>query len=619
MKRLILEYNEQELLNLKNSAPKLAGGMFLNCFNAKAAILTDGDPVTKQPAIYFKSEDVKNAATPYIFYFNDGTKEKRDRPDAQADAKKTIKSTWKCSALSEKTDPTQTGISNDVIDSLKNISGWKLWTEVSGADTTKYRMVNLKNVAANPGNFKIIRPEILRLFQEPAYKDQFQKDFLMWMPMGGAVQKDVNLESQFQKCLTQATQLGFADTQGGKPVTTNAQQMDVNTVSPGCKGVTEGPYYVYRETPQGQVITSLLDVMKPVEGVKDVNQKEQKEKDRCKNIITLYYEAATSKEDIDQNTIDSQLKPSFNACATKLEKGDFKGIFYGKNELLKKVAALKASGPVTTNTGMKVDYNPKNLNVRPMQENFDRKLKNIIRENLNVISDKKKKSLIQEQKIVNIRFKFLLENTNLNTKKGQKLLAKQLFVETAYLHTQGFDKKIINESFWNMLKGLFGDSVDGALEYFKEYAVKWLLDQFGVDSSGWIGSVVITAIGNLDLADIPKLTDCNFVTKLLSKSLAEGIVRKLQGDKGATGPLAGILRNTVVETLSETDLGQKIESALGTVLCPMISKIAGKMGMAGDTLKSNAMGASGSEGGGMMDSIGKLIPGLGGSAMPKMA
>ena len=43
------------------------------------------------------------------------------------------------------------------------------------------------------------------------------------------------------------------------------------------------------------------------------------------------------------------------------------------------------------------------------------------------------------------------------------------------------------------------------------------------------------------------------------------------------------------------------------------------MGMAGDTLKSNAMGATGSEGGGMMDSIGKLIPGLGGSAMPKMA
>jgi hypothetical protein len=249
----------------------------------------------------------------------------------------------------------------------------------------------------------------------------------------------------------------------------------------------------------------------------------------------------------------------------------------------------------------------------------EKKLKSIIRENLSIISENKKKSLIQEQKIVSTRFKFLIENKNTKTKKGQKELAKQLFVETAYLHTQGFDKKIINEGFWDMLKGLFGDSIDGALQYFKEYAAKWLLDQVGVDSSGWIGSVVITAIGNLDLADIPKLTDCNFVTKLLSKSLAEGAIRKLQGGTVGLGPLQDIIRNTMVETLSETELGEKIESALGSFICPMISKIAGKMGMAGDTLKSNAMGATGSEGGGMMDTIGKLIPGLGGSATPKLA
>jgi hypothetical protein len=607
-KRILREYNELPTVELKNH-PNLQAAFRFNCFKSTDTI-TDKDG---EKAVYRKATKPENASNPNVFFYEDGRKEFRDNNDQVK-----RQTTWYCQETARKTDPSITGISNDVIDSLKSISGWKLWSEVSGADTPKYNMVNLKDVAANPGNFKIIRPEILRLFKEPAYKDQFQKDFLMWMPMGGSVQKDVNLESQFQKCLTLSTQLGFTDTQGGKPVTTNAQQLDINTVSPGCAGVTEGPYYVYKETPQGQVITSLLDAMKPVEGVKDVNQKEQKEKDRCKNIITLYYDAATSKEDIDQNRIDTELKPAFNACATKLERGDFKGIFYGKNELLKKVAALKSSGPVQTNTGMKVDYNPKNLNARPMQENFDRKLKNIIRENLSTISENKKKSLIQEQKIVNTRFKFLLENTNTKTKKGQKELAKQLFVETAYLHTQGFDKKIINEGFWDMLKGLFGDSVDGALEYFKEYAAKWLLDQFGVDSSGWIGNIVITAIGNLDLSDIPKLTDCNFVTKLLSKSLAEGAVRKLQGDKGATGPLAGILRNTIVEVLSETDLGQKIESALGSVLCPMISKIAGKMGMAGDTLKSNAMGTT-EFGGGMMDSIGKLIPGLGGSAMTKMA
>jgi hypothetical protein len=96
----------------------------------------------------------------------------------------------------------------------------------------------------------------------------------------------------------------------------------------------------------------------------------------------------------------------------------------------------------------------------------------------------------------------------------------------------------------------------------------------------------------MDLADIPKLTDCNFVTKLLSKSLAEGAIRKLQNSSVGAGPLQDILRNTMVEVLEGTDLGTKIESALGSVLCPMISKLAGKIETAGETLKSNALGAN---------------------------
>lgn len=603
MKKLILEYNEQELINLKNTAPRLAGGMYLNCFNPAAQILTNGDPVTKQPAVYFKSQDAKNLATPFIFYFNDGTKEKRDRPDAQADAKKTIKSTWKCSALAEKTDPDLTDISKDIIDSLKTLSGWKLWSEVSGADTTKYMMVNLKDVASNPEKQAGIRQEILDKFKNPAYADQFKKDFLMWKPMGGAVQKDVDLGSQFAACLKQATSMGFVDMQQGKPVTTNAQEMNLNTL-PGCKGVTEGPYYVYKETPQGQVISSLLDAMKPVEGTKDIDQKEIKEKDRCKNVISLYYEAAISKEDIDQNIIDSQLKPAFNACATKLEKGDFKGIFYGKNDLLKKVAALKASGPTTTNSGMKVDYNPKNLNVRPMQENFDRKLKKIIRENLLTVSKNKSKKLIQEQKIVKTRFNFLAENVDLNTRKGKRMFAKQLVIETAYLRQQGFNNQIINESFWETMKSFFGAGFSAIPEYFKEYLMKSLLEKFGVDTNGWIGNILITAIGNIDLADIPKLTDCNYLSKLLSKSLAEGALRKLEGQTVGVGPMQSILRNALVEVLDSTELGEKIESALGSFICPMLSNIAGKMESADEQMKSNALGTGSDSESGLLSKLG---------------
>jgi len=225
-------------------------------------------------------------------------------------------------------------------------------------------------------------------------------------------------------------------------------------------------------------------------------------------------------------------------------------------------------------------------------ESLDLGLKNVIRENLITISENKKKGLIQESKIVGNRFKIIAESYNSKTKKGQREIAKKLFAETAYLHSQGFDKKVINEGFWDSLSGLFGKGTDSIFQYFKEYAAKWLLEKFKVDSDSWIGNVIIVAVGNMDLADIPKLTDCNFVTKLLSKSLAEGAIRKLQNSSVGAGPLQDILRNTMVEVLEGTDLGTKIESALGSVLCPMISKLAGKIETAGETLKSNALGAN---------------------------
>jgi hypothetical protein len=415
----------------------------------------------------------------------------------------------------------------------------------------------------------------------------------MWMPKGGAVQKDIDLGGQFQKCLALANNLGFQDTEGGKPVTTNAQQRDLNTVSAGCSGITETPYYVYKETPQGEVITSLLDAMKPVEGVKDVNQKEQREKDRCKNIITLYYEAATSKEDVDQNTIDSQLKPAFNTCATKLERGDFKGIFYGKNELLKKVASLKSSGPVTTNTGMKVDYNPKRLNVSPMQENFNKNLKNIIRENLISIQQNKKKVLTEESKIVKNRFKIIGEGRTFKTKSDVRKFSDELINEMVYLNSQGFDKQVINEGFWDVLSGLFPKGMDSIFDTFKERGVAWLIEKLGLNPDSWLSSVVVTGLGDIDIADVPKLfSDCNFATKALSKAIAEGTVRQLQQKYTSDSAIADVLRNTVVEVLSETELGQKLESSIGSLLCPLISNLSGKLKDAAGQITDKAVGAA---------------------------
>jgi hypothetical protein len=171
-----------------------------------------------------------------------------------------------------------------------------------------------------------------------------------------------------------------------------------------------------------------------------------------------------------------------------------------------------------------------------------------------------------------------------------KKLTDELISETFYLNSQGFDKQVVNEGFFDMLKSLLGHTPEGIMEYFKEYIGKWLVEHLTpADPEGWVGNIIITSIGNLAIADIPKLTDCNFLTKLISKSVGEGAVRKLSHEKGLDGPFYDILRNSIVDMLDTTSLVTKIEEGLGNVICPLLGGVKNKMDDATDKLKEKAL------------------------------
>ncbi len=67
---------------------------------------------------------------------------------------------------------------------------------------------------------------------------------------------------------------------------------------------------------------------------------------------------------------------------------------------------------------------------------------------------------------------------------------------------------------------------------------------------------------------------------------------QLKNKAGMEGAFYDILRNAVVESLSQSDLGQKIESSLGSVLCPSLSKVSSKMSDVTDTMKKRALSIS---------------------------
>lgn len=212
------------------------------------------------------------------------------------------------------------------------------------------------------------------------------------------------------------------------------------------------------------------------------------------------------------------------------------------------------------------------------REHKENDLKNVIKEGLLKFENNKKKTLKEERNIVTNRFNIIFEGRDLKSKKESKKIGNELFEEVFYLKSQGFDNNVINEALFDFFKSLLGHTPGSVVDVFKERLADKILTFLGVDPTGWIGGTISTAFGNLDVADMGKLvSDCSFTTNLISKSIAEEAINQLKQKTGKTGILLDILSNSVVESLSESQLGQKIESALGTIICPILSGVSNKM------------------------------------------
>jgi hypothetical protein len=293
---------------------------------------------------------------------------------------------------------------------------------------------------------------------------------------------------------------------------------------------------------------------------------------QCRQSIDILYTAYVKKYKLEDSERIA-LKSYVQRCSQQINK------IFGAQKKLDTLNSLRPN-------------DPSNLSLKMKNENTIN-LKNLIRESLIETKKTKERNVLSEGKIVKARLSIISENVSLKTKKQKDKFFDELLSEMTYLNSQGFDKKIINEGFWDTLKGLFGHAPDGIMEYFKEYIAKWLVGHLTpMDPNGWIGSMIITGIGNLPIGDIPKLTDCNYLTKFISKTAAEGTVYKLTHDKGLEGPFYDILRNSIVDMLDETSLGSKIEEALGSFICPLLGGVKNKMNVATDTLKQKALATS---------------------------
>ena len=340
--------------------------------------------------------------------------------------------------------------------------------------------------------------------------------------------------------------------------------------------------------------------------------KKQYDETACKTAIVEYLSAAiryeTNQDPSDNPTINNAQNRTFiKGCYganmfenLKVGETDLPTVnkesrifkwFRGKTLSIKEVSHL-LSGKDNNLPAGKNPYLPFPIRKNDMNESKT-KLDSLIKENLQKLSEEKSSNLLAETKIIQTRTKILTENRILKFKQPREKFFNEIISEAIYLESQGFDKQIIKEEFWDSIKGLFGQHGSEAIfGTFKEYMGKWLLKKLTpVNPEGWIGSIIVTAIGNLHIDDLSKLTDCNFITKKLASSIGEGIARKIQHDKGYDGGISDVVRNGLFSAIDNTQMVQSLESGIAKLICPALSGVKTKIEDKAKKMKTMALQA----------------------------
>ena len=287
---------------------------------------------------------------------------------------------------------------------------------------------------------------------------------------------------------------------------------------------------------------------------------------------------------------------------------EVKGTWYAKNKKTGKIFQISGNYPSTeknldkqfpqaknpvnkspepntgqTNTGSTTS----NSATSTVQESLKKNLK-LIKEN--------KDNLLVEKNIVKKRFSFIMEGSIVETEEDRDKIVESVISEIGYLKNQGYSSQAINEGLFSFLGSMIGGTAGATPNVFKEYLAGWLLKKLGVPEDSYMGSVVVTLVGDMGLNEYDKFfSDCRFASNKLADALIEGYLYQVQKEKGLNSSVSGFLvsavRNAVSEYLldDKDSLVQKLENQLSEFLCPVLSKLFGVITDKADDLKSKVV------------------------------
>lgn len=204
-------------------------------------------------------------------------------------------------------------------------------------------------------------------------------------------------------------------------------------------------------------------------------------------------------------------------------------------------------------------------------------LNKIIKENLLDVKYNKKRfnnSLNNLKKLQNF-----LNNNILETKKDREIFAMKVFKELLIVESNGDYSKLLNEENtwdWKGLPGWVWDTI-------KEKVVRQIINFVAPSKKdSWAADVIVTGLGNVDITEIPKLGNCDFVTKKLAKAIVEGSIEHVKRQKmGISTGLSDVIRNALVDTLEKQNFIKTMEDQITNYICPTINKVSNTFTKAG--------------------------------------
>ena len=187
-----------------------------------------------------------------------------------------------------------------------------------------------------------------------------------------------------------------------------------------------------------------------------------------------------------------------------------------------------------------------------------------------VISEHKenKKSLIEETKLIKRRFKFILENFNLNSKFQKRKAISKIQEEKNRMFNLGFDKNLVKESFIDVMDSLYSGEGKDVLGDIKTKLGERIAAS--VQNKEEEHQMILDAFNELDSSVVEKAIKEKRVDEL-SDIISKKALEKYKSDFGEEG-LIGSMISSVDPSKFKAEVAKLISPAIDEVTSKMDEK-----------------------------------------------